>query len=116
MATENEKFYPFGGLQFLRISELPVKEREPFVAWLRGQCCPLPEGEEEGNCAYVHDYKEWVQRGRPTGLAEEIARQERTIKNNPDLPLQFIKDTLVGIAEAKQGQQSVYRLAEKRKK
>lgn len=73
--TESEKFYPFSGnLQFLRISELPAEEHEPFVAWLRGRCCPLPDGEVAGNCAYVHDYKRWVQRGRPNGLAEEIAR------------------------------------------
>lgn len=84
--TENEKFYPFGGLQFLRISELPAEEREPFVSWLRGQCCPLPDGEEEGNCAYVHDYKEWVQRGRPNGLAEEIARDAVRGGGNDELP------------------------------
>lgn len=73
--TKNKEFHPFSdNIQFLRISELPAEEREPFVNWLRGQCCPLPDGEEEGNCAYVHDYKRWMQRGRHNGLAEEIAR------------------------------------------
>lgn len=73
--TENEKFIHHSDtMPFVRISELPVEERKSFLAWLRGQCCPLPDGEVEGNCAYVHDYKMWLQLDRPNGLAEETAR------------------------------------------
>ena len=39
---------------------------------------------------------------------EYWARLGKIVEENPDLPLQFIKDTLLGLEEAKAGQTSVY--------
>jgi hypothetical protein len=40
---------------------------------------------------------------------EYWARLGKTVEENPDLPLQFIKDTLVAAEEAKAGQLSEYK-------
>ena len=40
---------------------------------------------------------------------EYWARLGKAVEDNPDLPIQFIKDTLLGIAEADAGQLSEYR-------
>lgn len=85
--TENEKFIHYDGeLPFVRISELPLEERKPFLAWLLGKGCPWPDGEVSDNCAYVHDYRRWVNIGRPADLAEEIARQENAIREKTVTP------------------------------
>ncbi len=39
---------------------------------------------------------------------EHWARLGKVIEDNPDLPLQFIKDTLLSIEEANVGQHSAY--------
>lgn len=39
---------------------------------------------------------------------EYWARLGKIVEENPDLPLQFIKDTLLGLEEAKAGQTSAY--------
>ena len=39
---------------------------------------------------------------------EYWARLGKLIEDNPDMPLQFIQDTLLGIEEAKAGQRSTY--------
>lgn len=41
---------------------------------------------------------------------EHWARLGKVIEENPDLPLQFIKDTLLSIEEANTGQRSHYQL------
>lgn len=41
---------------------------------------------------------------------EHWARLGKAVEDNPELPLQFIKDTLVSIEEAKAGQRSVFQL------
>lgn len=41
---------------------------------------------------------------------EYWARIGKTVLENPDLPLQFIKDTLLALEEAKAGQVSEYKL------
>ena len=39
---------------------------------------------------------------------EYWARLGKVVEDNPDMPLQFIKDTLLSIEEAKVGQRSAY--------
>jgi hypothetical protein len=39
---------------------------------------------------------------------EYWARLGKAVEDNPDLPLQFIKDTLLAVQEAKAGQLSAY--------
>ncbi|NUT62225.1 hypothetical protein [Herbaspirillum sp. C9C3] len=61
---------------------------------------------------------ELVDMAKPRALAEHRsvpkqieywARLGKAVEDNPDLPIQFIKDTLIGIAEADAGQLSEYR-------
>lgn len=40
---------------------------------------------------------------------EYWARLGKAVEENPELPLQFIKDTLLGVEEAKAGQLSEYK-------
>lgn len=40
---------------------------------------------------------------------EHWARLVKAVEDNPELPVQFIKDTLLGIEEAKAGQVSAYK-------
>jgi hypothetical protein len=40
---------------------------------------------------------------------EHWARLGKLVEENPDMPLQFIKDTLLSIEEANAGQRTVYR-------
>lgn len=42
---------------YIRISDLPTEEQERFKTWLRGQTCPLIEGEERGDTAWPWDYE-----------------------------------------------------------
>ena len=102
--TEENFIHYFGKkLPFVRISELPPEESKPFLAWLLGKGCPWPDGEEADNCAYVHDYRRWVQIGRPKDLAEEIAwgsaireKHKRTMIHHPDNPPIAVADVVAG--------------------
>jgi hypothetical protein len=40
---------------------------------------------------------------------EYWARLGKAVEENPELPLQFIKDTFIGVEEAKAGQLSAYK-------
>lgn len=60
---------------------------------------------------------ELVELAKPTAAAqhrsipkqiEHWARLGKLIEENPDMPLQFIKDTLLGLEEAKAGQATAY--------
>lgn len=94
--TENEKFIHHSDkMPFVRISELPVEERKPFLTWLWGKGCPWPDGEEADNCAYVHDYRWWVNIGRPADLAEEIARQENAVREKTITPRPNMRKTVI---------------------
>lgn len=62
---------------------------------------------------------ELVDMAKPRAVAEHRsipkqieywARLGKAVEDNPDLPIQFIKSTLVGIAEADAGQLSEYRV------
>lgn len=62
---------------------------------------------------------ELVDMAKPRAVAEHRsvpkqieywARLGKAVEDNPELPIQFIKDTLVGIAEADARQLSEYRL------
>jgi len=61
---------------------------------------------------------ELVELARPHAVAEHRsipkqiehwARLGKLVEENPDMPLQFIKDTLLSIEEANAGQRTVYR-------
>lgn len=43
---------------------------------------------------------------------EHWARLGKAVEDNPELPVQFIKDTLLAVEEAKAGQLSEYRFSE----
>ena len=52
------------GLEYMRISELPEDEREPFTEALRGQTCPVIPGIEPQDAFYVWDYNVWKKHGK----------------------------------------------------
>lgn len=93
---KTEKFiHQIGKIVFVRISEMPAAERKPFLGWLLGKGCPWPDGEVSGNCAYVHDYRRWVNIGRPADLAEEIAR-ENAVREKIVTPRPNMRKTVIG--------------------
>ena len=51
------------GLNYMRISELPEEEREPFTKALYGQTCPIIDGLEPQDAFYQCDYDKWKRYG-----------------------------------------------------
>ena len=47
-------------IDYILISELPEEQQLIFTHWLRGQTCPVVEGEKDSDCAYKHDYDLWL--------------------------------------------------------
>ena len=39
-------------IDYILISELPEEQQLIFTHWLRGQTCPVVEGEKDSDCAY----------------------------------------------------------------
>jgi hypothetical protein len=43
---------------YVRLSEIPVEWQGAFRAALRGSACPVIEN--QGECAYAHDWTDWL--------------------------------------------------------
>ncbi len=47
---------------YVVVSELPEKQREPFLKWLQNQTIPVIESEpKDAVCAYKTQYNIWLQ-------------------------------------------------------
>lgn len=51
--------YTYQRIAYVRLGELPVKERRALEWWLYGQSAPLIPGLEPQDAVYAHDYEGW---------------------------------------------------------
>jgi hypothetical protein len=86
------------GCLLMYYSSLSIKERTMSVA--------LKLSDELIDLAKPHAAA--MQRSIPKQI-EYWARLGKVVEDNPELPLQFIQDTLLGLEEAKAGQTSDYK-------
>ena len=61
------KIYRDGTVAYIRISELPEDEREPFTNWMQGQTRPWIDDLDPQDTAYPWDYERWINK-KKTGL------------------------------------------------
>ena len=50
---------------YVRLADIPPPWQDAFRAALRGSACPVIEG--QGECAYDHDWTDWLQGRFPHG-------------------------------------------------
>jgi hypothetical protein len=95
-----------------------IEEREPGV-WLVRTAIVMPENEAWMHAAPTRqDLREalaWAQanprqESNPGTLFRELGRLGKAVEENPELPVQFIQDTLLAVEEAKAGPLGEYQL------
>ena len=50
--------YEYKDVTYVKDSDIPKEYRDEFGKWMRGQTCPVIEGEDW--CSYSWDFERWV--------------------------------------------------------
>lgn len=44
---------------YVRISDMPIAQQQPFTQWMRGQTIPVVDNSNKLDAVYLQDYIQW---------------------------------------------------------